>query len=90
MSWRIGLVIATMTIALAGQSLAIILAAPHDVRNPPRASERPHSLRQSPIHPGGQRGRRLDGADVHSGNEAAEWAGPSLIAGEFGFAAGNS
>ena len=28
MSWRIGLVIATMTIALAGQSLAIILAAP--------------------------------------------------------------
>ena len=66
MRWRIGIVVATMAIALAGQSLAIILVAPHDVRSPPRAGVRPQSLRQSPIDPGGQRGRRLDGADVHS------------------------
>ena len=66
MRWRIGIVIATMAIALAGQSLAIILVAPHDVRSPPRAGVRPQSHRQSPRDPGGQQGRRLDGAVVHS------------------------
>jgi hypothetical protein len=81
MRWRIGLVIATMAIALAGQSLAIILMAPHDVRSPPRPGERAQSLRQTPIHPDGQQGRRPDGADVHSGNENVKQAGPSLIAG---------
>src|SRR5215471_2527396 len=45
MQWRIGLVIATMAIALGGQALAVILVAPHEARNPPRARQLPRPLR---------------------------------------------
>jgi hypothetical protein len=45
MRWRLGLVIATMAIALAGQSLAVILVAPHDLRSPHRSAERSQPLR---------------------------------------------
>jgi len=41
MKWRIGLVIATMAIALGGQALAVILVAPHDVRNQPPPARKP-------------------------------------------------
>jgi hypothetical protein len=62
MKWRIGLVIATMAIALAGQALAVILVAPHDVRNHPRPRTAPSPSEASGAS-GAQQGPRLDGAD---------------------------
>jgi hypothetical protein len=51
MRWRLGLVIATMAIALAGQAVAVILVAPHDATRPPHAMERAQPPRGAPHRP---------------------------------------
>jgi hypothetical protein len=48
MRWRLGLVIATMAIALAGQAVAVILVAPDNAPRAPHAMERAQPPGRSP------------------------------------------
>lgn len=52
MRLRIGLVVATMALALAGQWLAIIVVAPHDSRIQPQVRAPLRSSQARPFRPG--------------------------------------
>jgi hypothetical protein len=78
MTWRIGLVLAAMAIALTGQCVAIILVSPHDQRTSTPGAMRSRSHRQLPPPSAAQGdiqiGARPAGTPPTVGKNRGDWS----------------